>query len=236
MAKADALSPGAFTSLHYHMVDVLVGTPASNGLYVTGSAPPDDVARFLYGFGDNNTIHFIDNTSGFVVPYSAGNVTQQGTNHSAGFRDVDDNNTNSGAGAYLSPTAFSPVIRGWKYGVLSGLTTFSKAYWRHSRFGQLRDMLEQRPNAKFYETPENGPSDPNFIQGTKDAVVNVKFLDPTGRTTLPENTWSSNLSFECTSSMPYFDDISTNRPAVNVATLNKAVLNLNLDNNGNVTV
>ena len=227
--------PKLSSSLYYHLADSFVGAKNGSGLYTTSSAVPDDVARVLYGFGDNNTIHFISNNTGFIVPYSAGNVTQQGTNHYASFRDVDDNNII--AGNYLSPTIFSPIIRGWKYGLLSALPTFSKAYWRHSRFGQFRDMLEQRLDSKYFESPENGPVDPDFQQGMKDAVVNVKFLNPNnGRSTPPDTTWSSNLSFECTSSMPYFDDISTNRPKINPALLNRSIINLSTDGNGNVVL
>lgn len=43
----------------------------------------------------------------------------------------------------------SPVIRGWKYGLYSGLPAHSKATFRRNRFGQLRDMLEQRQYTKF---------------------------------------------------------------------------------------
>lgn len=43
----------------------------------------------------------------------------------------------------------SPVIRGWKYGLFNGYPTHSKAVFRRDRFGQLRDMLEQRQYSKF---------------------------------------------------------------------------------------
>lgn len=46
----------------------------------------------------------------------------------------------------------SPVIRGWKYGLYNGLPTNSKAVFRRDRFGQFRDMLEQRVYTKFINT------------------------------------------------------------------------------------
>lgn len=46
----------------------------------------------------------------------------------------------------------SPVIRGWKYGLVSGFPTYSKAVFRRDRFGQFRDMLEQRHNTKFIKS------------------------------------------------------------------------------------
>lgn len=38
----------------------------------------------------------------------------------------------------------SPIIRGWKYGLYSALPTSTKCVFRRNRFGQPRDMLEQR--------------------------------------------------------------------------------------------
>ncbi|NBW06461.1 MAG: hypothetical protein EBR82_00370 [Caulobacteraceae bacterium] len=43
----------------------------------------------------------------------------------------------------------SPVIRGWKYGMVSALPIHSKTIFRRDRFGQFRDMLEQRQYTKF---------------------------------------------------------------------------------------
>ncbi len=43
----------------------------------------------------------------------------------------------------------SPEIRGWKYGLVSGFPTHSKAVFRRDKYGQFRDMLEQRPYTKF---------------------------------------------------------------------------------------
>jgi len=220
-------------SINYHSADALVGSTV-NGLIVTSSAPVDDVARTLFGFGDRNTLHFTDNNTGFVVPYKAGSTTQQGTVHYADFRSFDDVNVNNANQQFYSPFSFSPIIRGWKYGIYNGLPTFSKNYWRRGKFGQFRDMLEQRLFTKYYESPENDPTDPNFQQGVKDAVVKVKFLTPSGQLTNPESTWSSNLDFECTSSLPYFDGVSTNRPPIIVSTLNRSIVNLSADNNGNV--
>lgn len=46
----------------------------------------------------------------------------------------------------------SPVIRGWKYGLYSGLPMNSKSIFRRGKFGQFRDMLEQRQYTKFVNT------------------------------------------------------------------------------------
>lgn len=49
----------------------------------------------------------------------------------------------------------SPVIRGWKYGLVSGFPEHTKMVFRRGRYGQLRDALEQR---KFSRSVNSGVS------------------------------------------------------------------------------
>lgn len=198
------------------------------GYFTTGSANIADISRCLFGFGDANTY--------FQRTNNDGSVSLLGTGHYAEFRDQEGPHPNGTGmnGTDNNIFKFGPRIRGWKYGVASGLPLFSKAYWRRGHFGQFRDMLEQRPFTKYYESPENGPSNPNFQQGVKEAVVTVKYLSPDGRLTEPSNTWSSNLSFECTSSVPYIEGVPTNRPVVNRLALNKHILSFRQDIFGNL--
>lgn len=161
-----------------------------------------DLSRVLYGFGDMNSIYFSPTTN-----------TYNGSNHFVSFRALRT--------SVLIDSVYSPVVRGWKYGIIHGLPTFSRAVFRRNKFGQLRDMLEQRIDTKFYITPdENAQKDQNKTNiGT--SVVTVKFIDPfTGNITPAENTQSQNLSFEATSSLPYFDGQTRNRPAINENNLN----------------
>jgi len=187
-------------------VDVNLSGKNVFGYYVTGSTGRDDMARVLFGFGDRNTCY----------TYSSALL---GSNHVVDSRDVEG--PHPGGSVVYDNNFFrvSPRIRGWKYGVHSGLPTYSKAYWRRGRFGQFRDMLEQRPYGKFYQT---GDSEQAYSRtGEQPGAVTVTFIDPSsGRLTAADNTWSSNLSQECTSSIPFFDGVSTNRPAVNPTILN----------------
>ena len=48
--------------------------------------------------------------------------------------------------------AISPVIRGWKYGIYNGFPAHSKMVFRRNRYGQFRDMLEQRIFTKFFNS------------------------------------------------------------------------------------
>jgi len=57
---------------------------------------------------------------------------------------------------YLSSNSYggyefgiSPIIRGWKYGLYNGFPVHSHATFRRNRYGQFRDMLEQRLFTKF---------------------------------------------------------------------------------------
>jgi hypothetical protein len=112
-------------------------------------------------------------------------------------------------------------IRGWKYGMMSAFPLKPSVVFRRDHFGQFRDMLEQRLDAKFYnesKTSTNGQ--PVALAGVKDSPVQVRFYDRNGNFTDPLLTLTSNLSFEATSSMPYTDGVARNRPAINYSNLN----------------
>ena len=188
---------------------------------LTSSAGITDVIKGLFGFGDLNN----------MISTSLGTSTTFGTNHypDSRVKYFDPNNW----GAWFSP---SPIIRGWKYGIYNGLPTFSKAYFRPRHYGQFRDMLEQRPFTKFYQSSEKNPKIENFRQGTTPSAVSVKFVDAAGKLTKPENTWSQNLSFEATSSVPYFDGETRNRPDINTDTLNANIIAFKTNQFGQVTL
>jgi hypothetical protein len=176
----------------------------------TSSILNDDALRALYGFGDRIT--------GF-------NLANRSESHKYTPRDYSN-------AVITGQTVFwevGPQIRGWKYGVYSGLPSYSKSYWRRGSYGQFRDMLEQRQFSKFFDTSNKNA---NILS----APVKVRFVDSTGKTTSPELTWSQNLSNEATSSVPYFDGETRNRNAINLPTLNQNILSLNSDIFNNVTL
>ena len=73
--------------------------------------------------------------------------------------------------------ASSIDIRGWKYGVVNGFPFFTSCVFRSSRFGQLRDMLEQRKITKFFDPngfTANGKN--NGKKGSSSAAVVVSFV------------------------------------------------------------
>ncbi len=169
----------------------------------TGAMSINDTAKVLFGFGDLNTCYNL-----VADPY--------GSNHYAEGRVIEkpDGIVNSECHFH-----YAPVIRGWKYGVRSGIAEYSHATFRQGRFGQFRDMLEQKPYTKFYLLGRDGSA---AVAGP--AAVAIKFVDAMGKLTKPENTWSQNLSFEATSSVPYFDGETRNRQSINTDTLNANIV------------
>jgi hypothetical protein len=187
----------------------------------TASMSTDDLAKVLFGFGDVNTM------SSSVYN---GQTYKFGHNHQPHFRQSDSYTV---GGTVPSSYSFGPVIRGWKHGVYSGLPSYSKAVFRRNKFGQLRDMLEQRVFTKFYQAISN---EENPTVGALEAAVQVKFVDSAGKITPPENTWSQNLSFEVTSSMPYFDGIARNRSTISNNIINQGVFNISSDSSDNIVI
>ena len=176
---------------------------------LTTSANVSDSIKALYGFGDSSTV------------YISGS-TLYGTNHFAVMR----NTHTITSGGITSSFGYNALIRGWKYGAVSGFPDYTKAYFRRQNYGQFRDMLEQRQFTKYYTTITNEFAGSTRRETTSPGVVNVKFVDSKDRITNPENTQSQNLSFEATSSLPYFDGEARNRTTFNINIANTGIVSL----------
>lgn len=113
---------------------------------------------------------------------------------------------------WTKPVNVGVNLRGWRYGMMSAFPTRNIAIYRRDRYGHFRDMLEQRLDGKFFNEGENA--------GVREGAVQVKFYDRDGNLTSPELTLSSNLSFEATSSVPYFDGVARNRTEIDYSNLN----------------
>ena len=90
-------------------------------------------------------------------------------------------------------------IDGFKYGVKNALPEFSSLITRYDRYGQFRDMLEQRPDSRF-STGET----------ITDSPVVIRFVSPASGAKLTTPVSSSNKSKFATSSLPYFDGTARN--------------------------
>ena len=108
---------------------------------VNSGALASDVAKTIFGFGDSNTYEF-------DLPYTP----DKGYTHLPIFR------SGSTPFATGSSRALSPIIRGWKYGVQDGNPHYTSCVFRRDRFGQHRDMLEQRLYPVSYLDYDNAPT------------------------------------------------------------------------------
>lgn len=187
------------------------------------SFPKNDTIKFLFGYA-RSYARFLSGTFGYgKVPVASNNTPIS----QARVTGVDLN------------VNVAPIIHGWKYGVFNGLPAYPACAWRRGRFGQFRDMLEQRIDTKMFLA-----FDPTTQKSQRDATgaytgespVRIKFFDKNGNITPPENTWSSNLSFEATSSVPYFDGEIRNRTDPNVKNMNLGIITMSQDLFGNIKV
>lgn len=113
---------------------------------------------------------------------------------------------------------YNPQLRGWKYGLYSGINTPASAIWRRGRYGQFRDMLEQRLFTKYigleqtdaYAYPfktlrrtVDGPVNVNFVSGSAIYVDTVDYVTATNPSYNPYD--SGIYDTEYRSGQPFFD-------------------------------
>lgn len=205
------------------------------GIYltVTGSCSPTDLTKVLFGFGDANTVFY---DTQFSNPNDPTGYLRRGTNNWPEFRINNRTDYNSGYNSIPNPIyeqktgsywCISPIIRGWKYGLYNGLPEYTSAYYRQGKYGQFRDLLEQR----IYTSTINEKKSLDFPEGP----VTVKFFDSNQMITDAVNTQSQNLDEHATSSLPYFDLEQRNRPIDSTIT-NLSIFNFNIDQLGNLTI
>lgn len=189
------------------MADYRVDFPSAGNFRLT-TPSNDDVIRDIYGIGDDRCL--------------GGGL---------GWHNMPSAKRLTGAAELTADTDVSAVgiqIRGWKHGVYSGFPTNTTAVFRRDRYGQFRDMLEQRLDSRFYDTVGSlGPAGGN-APGPRSPAVVCRFVDFEGADTKPNTTYSSNQSLHATSSVPYFDGVVKNRAdePIDINLLNSNLLNV----------
>jgi hypothetical protein len=165
--------------------------PFSTGFYGVGSGTKKpqnkQLIRFVFGFGDNYQGIPIINA-----------VTSSKLNNTIGVMN----------GFYAS----SVDIRGWRYGVVNGFPYYSSCIFRSNRYGQFRDMMEQRKISKFFD-PNGIALDGrnNARKGSSSAAVQVVFVSGSNSFVTASFPTSLNLNdsglfdFECKSGQPWHD-------------------------------
>lgn len=143
-----------------------------------GSVPPKVYFELFYGIGDGD-------------PYG---VYRKGPSYLG----------------FLSAVIFArkALLRGWKYGLMSTTPTNTACVFRQNRFGQFRDMLEQRKYSKFLDvskgqTTTRGAVEIRFVSGTTTFARSVDYVTATN----PDyNLRDSGIyDFEYRSGQPYFE-------------------------------
>lgn len=183
------------------------------------SLTKEDFIKCMFGTGD-------------LFTYRSGNNGYFGTTSFPSYRaSVID----AGSGV---TDVISPILRGWKYGLYSGLTTYTDIVLNPRNHGQFRDMYEQRIDTRMhYQSSTTDSSERKNTLYTSKSPVQVRFIDPTtGKIVSPEKTNSSNLSLYCTSSLPYFDGVSRNRADVNADYINSSLVRIEDDGSGNIQI
>lgn len=109
--------------------------------------------------------------------------------------------------------------QGYKYGIQGILPKYSSVIFRPNRYGQFRDMLEQRKYGTFFD--EIGISPDGQLTGKtglRDGPISVRFKSPSEQGFVsgsdPGILGSSNRSTSATSSLPYDDGKFSNWSSV----------------------
>jgi hypothetical protein len=115
---------------------------------------------------------------------------------------------------------YNPEIRGWKYGLYSAINTTTSAIWRRGRYGQFRDMLEQRLFTRYLQTETvnpyaniklnqklrqtvDGPIQVRFISSSAIYSASVDYVTATNPTYNPYDSGIYDIYYR--SGQPFFD-------------------------------
>lgn len=118
-----------------------------------------------------------------------------------------------------------PESNALPYGMINVTPTNQRYVFRGSKYGQYADLIYSPPETKFFNSSapiSNARNSGTVMKGIQSAAVNVTFVSGSRNTSLtirnfkrvsPESQiisepyfQSSNISTECTSSLPFYDD------------------------------
>ncbi len=117
----------------------------------------------------------------------------------------------SAAGPFSHDKYVTPNIRGYKYGLGGLFGSRPDMRFRRDRFGQFRDMLEQRRGITALTFNDEAGED--IVQVERAIKCMFRPQDGLeGQFVKPEDTHCQNLSPFATSSLPYFDGLAVDRP------------------------
>lgn len=150
-------------------------------LDIIGTPPPRLLFEMYYGTGDGKETNLNGN-------YRKG----------PGYRGFN----------ILVEFAYKPLLRGFRYGLMNTTQINTSCVFRHGRFGQVRDMLEQRKVGKFLDSSKGttttlSPVSVIFVSGTTTYSRSIDYVTATN----PDyNTRDSGVyDYEYRSGQPFFE-------------------------------
>lgn len=117
-----------------------------------------DSTKILFGFGDRSSYMEKGEEPDAQTVIGRKNLPER--------RFFADQNT-----SYIS---IGPIIRGWRYGLVSGLPHYTSCIFRRDSYGQLRDMLEQREIITSLSDEENNPINTSINSSEQSAMPYIK--------------------------------------------------------------
>ncbi len=137
-----------------------------------------DIYKVFFGFGDGLDLDLSDTIRGEKFT-GIGKRNKLVGFKNFSYYDLYSNRTN-GSYEVGQLRMHSPILRGWRYGLWSGLQTQSKVYFRRGKFGQFRDILEQRPFTRYIQfeqvNPTANPKLGQKVKTTVDGPIQVTFV------------------------------------------------------------
>jgi hypothetical protein len=114
---------------------------------------------------------------------------------------------------------YTQHVAGFKYGVYHSEQLSPTCHFRNNKFGQFRDMMEQRPDTRCMQR-YHGRSFVSY------GPVWARFVSSDNTRVDPYKTSCSNMSNFSTSSLPYFDGVARNRGPIATADLSMTVVSI----------
>lgn len=205
-------SSGNTTILVFRLLDAAFGTTdnvniaalVNKGEFLSGSdlLTPSllDYNKTFFGYGDGISVDLSDYAWGGQVNLGKGLLPSFGDFSLYDFYGRKD---------ACTVRLYNPQIRGWKYGIYNGAPTATSVTFRVGKFGQLRDMLEQRKYSSFFDR-SNGkntvsyPIDIRFVTGSNTALSASIYSTATTQTTFnPEDSGTYDIHYR--SGKPFND-------------------------------
>jgi len=105
-------------------------------------AASSDIGKVIYGYGDWNPRTYLPVSAFMSESYRYWPIFRSG----------------SFGAAADQPSVCGPIIRGWRYGIHDASPHYTSCVFRRDRYGQFRDMLEQRRSPVSYVDVTSAPT------------------------------------------------------------------------------